>query len=154
MIDEGRQHLAGFDVLAREIPHKGGRTFGYRISDGRSSIAYLPDHHPFCLGPGPDGYGPYHEAAMDLVAGVDLLLHDAQYTAEEWSGRSDFGHSTIDYAVGLANKAAVGRLLLFHHDPTRTDAQIDALVARARGVAEMPVEPAAEDGAYEVARDD
>ena len=82
-LDPGEHHAGGFEVLALEIPHKGGRTFGYRISDGRSSIAYLSDHGPSALGPGPDGWGPYHDTALALAAGVDLLIHDAQHTAEE-----------------------------------------------------------------------
>ena len=53
------------------------------------------------MGPGPEGFGPYHEAAMELCDGVDLLIHDAQYTASELPFRLHFGHSAADYAVGL-----------------------------------------------------
>src|SRR5207247_2503831 len=67
----------GFTVEAREVPHKGGRTFGYRVSDGHSAMAYIPDHCPTVLGPGPDGWGEYHPAALALAAGADLLSHDA-----------------------------------------------------------------------------
>ena len=87
-LEPGSHHLAGFEVLALEIPHKGGRTFGYRISDGRASIAYLSDHGPSALGPGPDGWGPYHDAALALAADVDVLVHDAQHTAAELPGRA------------------------------------------------------------------
>ena len=113
-----RTTIEGFDVLALEIPHKGGRTFGYRVSDGRASIAYLSDHGPVALGPGPDGLGPYHEAALALADGVDLLVHDAQHTAEELPAAAAFGHSAAEYAVALAERAGAGRVLLFHHDPT------------------------------------
>ena len=54
----------GFTVEAREVPHKGGRTFGYRVSDGHSAMAYIPDHCPTALGPGPEGWGEYHPAAL------------------------------------------------------------------------------------------
>jgi ribonuclease BN (tRNA processing enzyme) len=64
---------------------------------------------------------------MDLCGGVDLLIHDAQYTASELPARLHFGHSAADDAVGLANECAVGRVLLFHHDPDRTDAQVAAI---------------------------
>lgn len=128
-LEEGACELEGFAVLAREIPHKGGRTFGYRVSDGRHSLAYLSDHHPAGLGAGPAGFGPYHGAAWALADGVDLLIHDAQYTAAEFPARAHFGHSAVDYAVGLAAACGVGRLLLFHHDPARTDAEVDALLA-------------------------
>jgi ribonuclease BN (tRNA processing enzyme) len=93
-LDEGTYDIEGFTVLAREIPHKGGRTFGFRVSDGTSTIAYLSDHSPITLGPGPDGFGEYHPAAVELVSGADLLLHDAQYTPAEFASRSTFGHST------------------------------------------------------------
>ena len=130
-LDDGSFQAGGFEVLAREIPHKGGRTFGYRVTapDGMS-LAYLPDHQPSALGHGPDGFGPYHEAARALVEGVDLLVHDAQYTAEEFPRLHQFGHSAIDYAAGLARACDVGRLLAFHHAPTRTDDELDALADR------------------------
>lgn len=143
-LSEGKHRIADFDVLAREIPHKGGRTFGYRISDGTATIAYLSDHHPATLGPGPLGFGPYHDAARELAADADVLLHDAQYLATEWAERKTFGHSTVDYAVGLAEAAGVGRLVLFHHDPSRTDDEIVALTQRARADAAVDVVAAAE----------
>jgi len=127
-ITEGAHSIEGFTVLAREIPHKGGRTFGFRISDGTSSLAYLSDHGPAgVLGPGPDGLGPYHEAALELSKGVDLLVHDAQYTADELPERVAFGHSAAEYAVGLADRAGAASVLLFHHDPDRTDREVAAI---------------------------
>jgi len=142
-LKEGDHELEGFQVLAREIPHKGGRTFGYRVSDGRSSFAYLSDHSPVTYGPGPDGFGPYHEAAMTLASGADLLIHDAQHTAPEFATRSFMGHSAVDYPVGLAREAGAGKVLLFHHDPPRTDDEIDAIVAGFRD-GPVSVEAAAE----------
>ncbi len=141
---EGLHRIAGFDVRARQIPHKGGRTYGYRISDGRAVLAYLSDHHPAALGAGPQGFGPYHDAACELVAGADVMLHDAQYLASEWPERRALGHATVEYAVGLAETAGVGRLLLFHHDPARSDTEIDAIVARTRSTCDLAVDAAAE----------
>jgi hypothetical protein len=127
-IDEGEHSVEGFEVLAREIPHKGGRTFGFRVSEGTSSLAYLSDHGPAgVMGPGPDGLGPYHEAALQLCAGVDLLIHDAQYTTAELPDRIHFGHSAADYAVELARRSGAESVLLFHHDPDRTDAEVEAI---------------------------
>jgi ribonuclease BN (tRNA processing enzyme) len=102
---------------------------GFRVSDGSASLAYLSDHSPQSLGDGPDGYGPYHQDALDLCQGVDLLIHDSQYTAAEYPDRSTFGHSSIDYTLGLAREGGVRRLALFHHDPRRTDSQLDQIVA-------------------------
>jgi len=127
-LEPGRHRIEGFDVTAAEIPHKGGRTFGFRVSDGSATVAYLSDHWPVSLGAGPGGFGPYHDTAMALAHEVDVVIHDAQYTAAEFAGRRDFGHSTVDYAVGLAEAAGARRLVLFHHDPRRTDDEVDASV--------------------------
>jgi phosphoribosyl 1,2-cyclic phosphodiesterase len=143
-LEEGVHHIGAFEVLAREIPHKGGRTFGYRISEGSSSMAYLPDHGPVALGPGDDGFGPVHDAALELAAGVDVLVHDGQYTAAEFAARASFGHSAVDYAVTLAERAGAGRLVLFHHDPSRTDDAEDALVEELRPRTSIPLDAAAE----------
>jgi phosphoribosyl 1,2-cyclic phosphodiesterase len=142
-LEPGETVIEGFSVLALEIPHKGGRTFGYRVTDGGGSVVYLSDHCPTVLGPGPEGLGAYHEAALTLVSGCDVLFHDAQYTDEELPAKAHFGHSSCGYAVGLAEAAGVGRLLLFHHDPPRTDDQIDSIVACYRDAAVL-VEGAAE----------
>jgi phosphoribosyl 1,2-cyclic phosphodiesterase len=128
-LEPGQHRIGGFDVLAVEIPHKGGRTFGYRVSDGRATMAYLSDHEPTSLGPGPDDLGEYHEAALRLARDADLLVHDAQYTDQELPARAYFGHSCPGYALNLAKRANARRLLLYHHDPWRTDSEIDALEA-------------------------
>jgi phosphoribosyl 1,2-cyclic phosphodiesterase len=129
-LEPGRYEFEGFAVEAREIPHGGGRTFGYRISDGTGILAYLPDHSPISLGPGPDGTGVYHQAALALSEGADLLVHDAQHTAAELTGLGYLGHSAVEYAVALGRRAGARQVALFHHDPWRSDAEIDAFVAR------------------------
>jgi phosphoribosyl 1,2-cyclic phosphodiesterase len=125
--DEVTMQVEGFTVTAREIPHKGGRTMGLRVSDGSTSIAYLSDHAPADLGPGDDGLGALHPAAVELAHRVDVLVHDAQYTASEFPQRSTWGHAAADYAVTLGAACEVGRVVLFHHDPTRTDDQVAEL---------------------------
>jgi phosphoribosyl 1,2-cyclic phosphodiesterase len=132
-VDAGEHAIEGFTVVAAEVPHKGGRTFGYRISDGARSFAYVPDHGPRGLGPGPDGLGARHDTVLALAKGVDVLVHGGQFTEAEHERAADFGHATIDYALALAEEAAVGRLVLSHHDPGRTDEQVDALVRDVAG---------------------
>jgi phosphoribosyl 1,2-cyclic phosphodiesterase len=122
--------VEGFEVQAREIPHKGGRTLGFRVSDGHSSVAYLPDHCPTVLGDGPDGIGEYHEAALELARGVDLLIHDAHLRAEEVPAEGFFGHAAAEYAVGLGNVAGARRVALFHHRPERSDTEVDRTLCR------------------------
>jgi phosphoribosyl 1,2-cyclic phosphodiesterase len=122
--------VEGFEVTAIEIPHKGGRTYGYRVSDGRTSIAYAPDHCPTVLGPGDDGLGALHPAALELADSVDALIHDAQLLPEEVEAEAFYGHAAADYAVGLGAAAGAARVVLSHHKPERTDSALDALAAR------------------------
>ncbi len=128
---EGEWEGEGFSVRAREVPHKGGRTFGYRVSDGRSALTYIPDHGPTLFGSGPDGWGEYHPAAMDLCQGVEVLVHDAQLISDaELAAEASFGHACSDYAVALARRAEAPRVVLFHHRRDRTDDELDRLARR------------------------
>jgi ribonuclease BN (tRNA processing enzyme) len=93
--------------MARLIPHLGS-TLGFRVGWQGHSVAYLSDHQqPF------DGTYGASPSALELVSGVDLLIHDAQYTQTEFKAKSTWGHCTIDYAVWLAAEAGVKRLALF-----------------------------------------
>ena len=142
-LQEGSHQFEGFDVTALEIPHKGGRTFGFRISDGSGTIAYLSDHFPLALGAGPDGLGVYHDAALALADQVDLLLHDSQFVAEEFPRLAYLGHSAVEYAYGLTVAANARALTLFHHAHDRVDSAIDQIVARFSDC-DVPVSAAAE----------
>ncbi|MGH9264404.1 MAG: MBL fold metallo-hydrolase [Acidimicrobiales bacterium] len=147
----GFADIEGFSVLARDIPHGGGRTFGFRISDGTGTLAYLSDHSPSRAGAGPDGLGAYHDAARELAAGADVLVHDAQHLAAEFPAKAFLGHSAVEYAEGLAEEAGVGTLVLFHHDPDRADEELDRVVDRSRTSA-VPVVAAFEGLAIDVQR--
>jgi phosphoribosyl 1,2-cyclic phosphodiesterase len=138
-LSEGLCAVEGLTVLTREIPHKGGRTFGYRVDDGASSVAYLSDHDPLALGPGPDGLGARHEAALELADGVDLLVHDAHITATEVAELGFLGHACAEYALELGAEAGAGAVALFHHAYERTDDQLDALAAGWRAASRVPV---------------
>ncbi len=129
-IAPGEREVEGFTVLAREIPHKGGRTFGYRVSDGHSTVAYIPDHCPTLLGPGEDGFGEYHPAAIELARDADVLVHDAHLFPEELAAEAAYGHSVADYAVELGRRAGASSVVLFHHRHTRTDDALDGLARR------------------------
>ena len=111
--------IGSVKVMSRFVPHV-GPTLGYRIEWGGRSIAYLSDHQqPY------DGSYSVSDGARELVEGVDLLIHDSQYTVSEFEQKSTWGHCTIDYAMWLAQHCGVGRLALFHHDPSRTDLALD-----------------------------
>jgi len=122
-IAPGRHRVEGFDVTAFDVPHKGGRTFGFRVDDadangGGSSVAYIPDHCP----------APDTNAEIALAcAGVDVLVHDAQFVATERAVADLYGHAVIDDAIALAKQCAARTLALFHHGPARTDGDVEAI---------------------------
>jgi phosphoribosyl 1,2-cyclic phosphodiesterase len=120
-------YVEEFRVTAADISHKGGRTVGHRVESASASFAYLPDHAPSA------GMSP---AARALVAGVDVLLHDAQFLETERRLADDYGHATVEETIALAEQAGVGRLVLFHHSPVRTDEQLDRIgeLAESAGV--------------------
>jgi ribonuclease BN (tRNA processing enzyme) len=128
-LQPGRSDVGSLTLLAREIPHLGGQMLGFRVSDEHGTIAYLPDHSPASLGPGPDGLGPYHDAALELADGADILLHDSFWYADEFDPARDLGHSAAEYAIGLAAEAGAQRVVLLHHRPDRTDDELDKLAA-------------------------
>ncbi|HEX2738357.1 MAG TPA: hypothetical protein VHP57_09505, partial [Acidimicrobiia bacterium] len=80
---------------------------------------------------------------LDLCDGVDLLIHDAQHTCNEYETQRHFGHSTVDYAVHVARESGAQRLALFHHCPSHSDNDVDRLLLHAddlgarRGVPEV-----------------
>lgn len=113
------------DVMSRPIPHV-GRTLGYRVTAFGRSVAYLSDHQmpangDWTIAPG----------ARELCTGVDLVIHDAQYTAAEFARKPDWGHCTIEYAVWVAAQSGAARLALFHHDPSHDDDLLDEIVEMA-----------------------
>jgi phosphoribosyl 1,2-cyclic phosphodiesterase len=111
-------------VRAREVPHV-GRTLGYRVETGGISVAYIADHQaPFRYG---QVVPVVSDAVLELSSGVDLLIHDAQYTDAEFAVKAHWGHSTVSYALEVARQAEVARLALFHHDPTHADDLLDEL---------------------------
>jgi phosphoribosyl 1,2-cyclic phosphodiesterase len=127
---EADLELDGAKVKVRPVPHV-GLTNGYRIEMGGATVAYLSDHQmPL------DGSGSVSEAVLELCDGVDLLIHDAQYTVEEFPAKANWGHCTVDYAVHVAEEAGAARLALFHHDPTHDDDTVDAILAHAQRIAE------------------
>lgn len=141
-VEPGDHVIEGIHVTAREVPHKGGRTFGYRLEDALGSLAYVPDHLPAAAGAARDG-------VVELVRGVDVLIHDAQFLDDESCVADEFAHSTLTQALWLADEASVGELWLFHHAPDRTDAELDEIRRVAAG--RLPcVRLAVEGGSVEV----
>lgn len=127
---EGRLALDDVEVTTRYLNHP-ALTLGYRFEADGLVVVYASDHEPhepdLAVG-GPVEQNRHDEAHASFAAGADLLIHDAQYLAAEYPDRQGWGHSTIEYVVEVAHRAGVGRLALYHHDPTRTDDQVDEVV--------------------------
>ena len=123
--------LCGAEVSAALVTHR-GPTLGYRIAHHGRTLCYLPDHEPG-LGADLENTPADWISGLSLARDADLLLHDAQYTAEEYGTTLGWGHSTLTDALRFARRAEARRLLMFHHDPAHADAQLDRLADEARG---------------------
>jgi phosphoribosyl 1,2-cyclic phosphodiesterase len=110
--------------------HHPGMALGFRIELGRRSLVYATDHEPTPAVNG--GEPPLDSDLIRFASGADLLICDAQYTGEEYRRHVGWGHSSVTDAVRLALAAGVRQMALFHHDPERTDAALDALLAEAQ----------------------
>ena len=115
-------HRGGLPGHGRGGAHKGGRTYGDRIEADGTSFAYLPDHHP----------------AVDPHPGVELArestcsVHGAMFADSERAIAHSYGHATLGETRRLAREAGVGRLIMVHHSPSRTDDEVDALAREFR----------------------
>jgi phosphoribosyl 1,2-cyclic phosphodiesterase/DNA-binding response OmpR family regulator len=110
-------------------------TVGYRLEADGATLVYASDHEPHGAAAG-EGHAEAPEtgdvAHIEFMRDADLVIHDAQYTAAEYSAKVGWGHSTVEYAVDMAIAANVKQLALYHHDPARSDDAVDGLLVRAR----------------------
>ncbi len=123
-------------ITTRYLNHP-ALTLGYRLEADGVVLVYATDHEPHAH-PQPEHPGqttpgtlPVHRedrGHIEFLAGADLIIHDAQYTAAEYPKRIGWGHSPVTYVVDAALAAGVKRLALFHHDPSRGDAELDRLL--------------------------
>lgn len=125
-VTHGTFEIQGVEVTTEHVIHP-GPTVGYRLTNGAGSLAYLPDHEP-ALGVG-DGESmvPQWTSGYALAEGVDVLVHDAQYSAAQYATRVGWGHSTVEHAVRFAELAGVRHLVAFHHDPSHRDSDLERL---------------------------
>ncbi len=115
-------------VTVRPVPHL-GPTVGYRVERGGLAVAYISDHQA------PADQQSVDDCVLELASDVDLLIHDSQFTPADWEAKGHWGHCTTDYALLVARQAGARMLALFHHDPSRTDDELDRLLSRARASA-------------------
>ena len=130
---EGTFEIDDVVVHTRYLNHP-ALTVAFRIEVDGAVVVYACDHEPhsrdLAHAHGPlDGQDRLH---AEFLRNADLVIHDAQYLADEYAGKIGWGHSTVEYAVAVAAAVGVKRLALTHHDPLRTDDKVDALVAHAQ----------------------
>ena len=129
-LTEERLASDGFDVRAIRVRHPGG-ALGYHFSaTGRSSggLVYISDNE-LAGTEAHDTPSDWRQRLVEFVRGAHVLVHDATYTAAEYELHRGWGHSTDEDAIDLALESGVQTLVLFHHSPDRTDAELDARVA-------------------------
>ena len=118
-------------VAANLINHP-GPTVGFRIQEDDRTLAYMPDHEPALGVDDLATASPEWVSGVGVAYGVDALFHDGQYTQEEYDQRVGWGHSSTEQAVTFARLAKVRRYVMFHHDPTHSDDQLDRMLEYAR----------------------
>ena len=139
-IDEREFDIGSIHVTARRVNHVPGVvTLGFRMEDGSGSLAYIPDVEYL--------EEAHREQSLALAAGVDLLIHDAHQTTDEYPERRGRGHSSAQDAVDIARRAEARRLVLFHHHPDRSDGAIDDLVRSCEST-DLQVDAAREGAEY------
>jgi len=126
-VPDGEAAIGPFRILAESVCHP-GPTVGYRLSEGGVVMTYISDHEP-ALGARRFPGEPEWTSGWELARAADLLIHDAQYTREEYASHVGWGHSSLSDAVAFGALAGVNRLVLFHHDPARDDEALSAAVA-------------------------
>ena len=133
---EGAFTLDDVGITTRYLNHP-GLTLGYRLEGDGVVLVYATDHepharpHPDQPGETPGGALPVHQedrGHIEFLRGADLIIHYAQYTAAEYAQKIGWGHSPVTYVVDVALAAHGKRLALFHHDPTRQDADLERVL--------------------------
>lgn len=159
-LTEGAFELGSIHVTTQYMNHP-AVTLGYRLEADGSTVVYATDHEPHWLHPqeAPVASAPVHyedRRHVEFLGGADLVIHDAQYTLDEFPDKAGWGHTPVEAAVDCALLAGAKRLALFHHDPDRDDRAVSRLVQIARervaaGGSSLEVFAAAEGQSVELA---
>jgi phosphoribosyl 1,2-cyclic phosphodiesterase len=135
----GDFEIGGFRISAAMVCHP-GPTVGYRIVEDGRVLTYLSDHEP-ALGMDRfelENLDPDWVSGYELAEGADLLIHDTQYTPQEYQERIGWGHSSVEQCLTFARLARVKHLVAFHHDPARADDALYRVVSEAAQKADLP----------------
>ena len=126
---EGDFQIGDVSIRTRYLNHT-ALTLGFRLEADGAALVYASDHEPFQrhLASGKGEILGQDREHCEFLAGADLVIHDAQFTLNEYADKVGWGHSTVDYAVAVCRAAGAARLALTHHDPLRTDHAIEQIV--------------------------
>ena len=130
---EGTFRIDDVTIRTRYLNHP-ALTFAYRLEHAGATLVYASDHEPHArhLAGGEGAIEGEDLRHCEFLAGADLVIHDAQYLAQEFPDKVGWGHSTVEYAVAVCRAASAKRVALTHHDPGRDDDAIDRIVERTR----------------------
>ncbi|MCC6730545.1 MAG: MBL fold metallo-hydrolase [Chthonomonadales bacterium] len=138
-VARGEFEIAEFRVTAQPVLHP-GPTVGYRVEDGESSVAYLPDHEP-ALGMRALELPVEWISGAAVALGADLLIHDSYYTPDEYATRVGWGHSSLDDALRFAGRMACRRMAAFHYNPNHDDGMLERMLDESQSRVGGAVEP-------------
>lgn len=127
-LPDQEMEIGEFRVRTQLIIHP-NPTIGYRIQSASAAVTYLPDHEPALAGRS-FPHDTSWTSGYKLAEGADLLIHDTQYTEDEYRNRIGFGHSSIYHAFQFAGLCDVKHFAPFHHDPTHNDDSLDRMFAQ------------------------
>ncbi len=146
----GDFEVGEFHISSALICHP-GPTVGYRIATARATLAYLTDHEPV-LGMQQFPLAGEWTSGYAIAAGADLLIHDAQYSSEEYARCVGWGHSALEHALAFAALTKVKHFVPFHHDPAHDDDDLDRLTAEAvtATAPSFAISPGAEGAIFEL----
>jgi phosphoribosyl 1,2-cyclic phosphodiesterase len=125
-VSQDEWEIGNIRLSALPVTHP-GPTVGFRLEENGRSLCYIPDHELALHG---DAGDPL--SGFDIARNADVLLHDAQYTEEEYPFHKGWGHSNVSDTVSFARACDVGTLVMFHHDPMHTDEYLEKMLERAR----------------------
>jgi len=117
-LEPGAHQFGPFEVLARDVVHKGGRTYGYRVTCDAASFTYVPD-----------ALDANDEAILELANGTDVFVRGTPFVRAEQTRADEYGHGTAEHAAEIAQRAGVGRFVITHHNPFRTDDAVEKVAA-------------------------
>lgn len=149
-INQSCFNIGAINICADYINHP-SPTLGFRIQHGDSVLAYISDHEP-ALGVPNFPLGPEWTSGYSLAKDADLLIHDAQYSPEQYVTRQGWGHSSIEHVLAFAQLTHAKHVLLFHHDPAHSDDDLENMYEKYVQPFSLPfkVEIASEAAVYEV----